>query len=342
MSNADNDSNLPVNIASGLAGIPQALIPASIKALDRLIGATVDIPVAWLNYHKAKIESKTESFRTIDAAITQSAAKKAGNSDAYTDRALDHLVRKSYRQLENKEAVGAAMLEDLRETASDGTNATDNPASQEERAPIDDDWLNVFERYAEDASTERMQKLWGRVLSGEIRTPGKYGMRTLRFLSEFSQSDALGFSKLCQSTFGDMAPKVLIKPEGKADIRDILYMESAGLIQGASGLGLNSTTNFGQAGRMFIREGSLAIMINGPVNTEVIIEVITLTPLGQELVTLLPGRDARAAARSFAHAIRRPDMASAYLVLFQKDGSGIPMEVLWQEPAPTIPVPTSQ
>ncbi|RYF50740.1 MAG: DUF2806 domain-containing protein [Cytophagaceae bacterium] len=213
MSVTDETSNLPAPIVAAIAGIPAALVPASIKALDRLIGATVDIPVAWLEYQKAKIVSKTESFRTIDQAITKKAAAKAEASEQYADRALDNLVRKSYRQLENKEAVSVAMLEDLHDTAQ---NEPSNPNStaKPEPAPLDDDWLNVFERYAEDASTERMQKLWGRVLAGEVRTPGKYGMRTLRFLSEFSQADALQFSSLCQIAFQSMVPKSLGKPDG--------------------------------------------------------------------------------------------------------------------------------
>ncbi len=174
MSDTDQSSNLPAQIAAAIAGIPAALVPACVRALDRLVGAAVDIPVAWLEYQKAKLVSQTEAFRTIDSAITVKAAAKAGASDQFADRALDNLVRKSYRQLDNKEAVSAAMLEDLRDNPVEPEAPITNAANAESPA-IDDDWLNVFERYAEDASTERMQKLWGRVLAGEVRAPGKYG-----------------------------------------------------------------------------------------------------------------------------------------------------------------------
>ncbi len=337
MSDTDQSSNLPAQIAAAIAGIPAALVPACVRALDRLVGAAVDIPVAWLEYQKAKLVSQTEAFRTIDSAITVKAAAKAGASDQFADRALDNLVRKSYRQLDNKEAVSAAMLEDLRDNPVEPEAPITNAANAESPA-IDDDWLNVFERYAEDASTERMQKLWGRVLAGEVRAPGKYSMRTLRFLSEFSQADALGFSALCQNSFGDLAPKILVKPLDRADIRDLLYMESAGLIQGASGTGLRSKQIFDSAGRLWIREGSLAIMMNGLANTEFEYEVIALTPLGQELVTLLPGRDARAAARAVAMAIRRPEVTSAYLMFIQNDGGALTMEILWQKSEQVAPV----
>lgn len=329
MSNAEQSSNLPAQIASAVAGIPAALVPACVKALDRLIGAAVDIPVAWLEYQKAKIVSQTEAFRTIDSAITVKAAEKAGSNEQFADRAVNNLVRKSYRQLDNKEAVSAAMLEELRDSPPE--EDTDRaPPPNVEPPTIDDDWLNVFERYAEDASTERMQKLWGRVLAGEVRKPGKYGMRTLRFLSEFSQADALEFSSICKNTFGGIAPKSAIKTPDQ-DISHLLAMEAAGLIQGANGLGLEVTLTFDEAGKAFLLERPLAIMFTGDVGSTMRIEIIRLTPLGQELVTLLPGRDSKEAAKLVAMAARKPEIKSAFLMLVDKDDSARPMEILWQE-----------
>jgi hypothetical protein len=335
MSDTEQSSNLPAQIAAAVAGIPAALVPVCVKALDRLIGATVDIPVAWLEYQKAKIVSQTEAFRTIDGAITIKAAAKAGSNEQFADRALDNLVRKSYRKLDNKEAVSAAMLEDLRDNP---TEQEKHKASTSDAEPptIDDDWLNVFERYAEDASSERMQRLWGRVLAGEVRTPGKYGMRTLRFLSEFSQADALSFSEFCKNSFGDMAPKALVMPEGERDIRQLLYLESSGLIQGATGMGLEATKIFDASGSSIVREKLLALMFKGFPNSRFTYGVVALTPLGQELVSLLPERDARVAARTVAFGMRRPEITSCYLLTVSADGSAIPMEVLWQEESPTI------
>lgn len=331
MSDPDQSANLPARIAAAVAGIPAALVPACVKALDRLIGAAVDIPVAWFEYQKAKIVSQTESFRTIENAITIKAASKAGDSDDLVDRALGHFVRKSYRQLDNKEAVSAAMLDELRDNPTQAD--VEAPTGQNDSPPaIDDDWLNVFERYAEDASTERMQKLWGRVLAGEVRKPGKYGMRTLRFLSEFSQADALEFSAFCQHTFSGVAPKSLVKSDG--DISNLLAMEAAGIIQGASGIGLQVTLTYNAVGNAYLIEKPLAIMFTGIPSSKVNVEVISLTPLGQELVTLLPGRVAREAARTVAMAMKNPDIKAAYIMLFGQEGSITPVEILWQEQAP--------
>ena len=334
MTEPNETSNVPATLAASLAGVPAALVPACVKALDRLIGAAVDIPVAWLKYHEAKIVSRTEGFRTIEAAIVKNATTKVEAADGYADRVLNDLVRKQYRHTENKQAVGAAMLEHL--GAGEGEDNSP-PVNETVTNDIDDDWLNVFERYAEDASTERMQRLWGRVIAGEVRKPGKYSMRTLRFLSEFSQADALAFSEFCAISFGDFAPTKLAKPDDE-DIRSLIYLESSGLIQGATNAGLTVSINYNPNGQLYIRESGLGILIQGEPNTKFVRPVITLTPLGQELLTLLPGRDARAAARRVAEAMRDEATKSAYLVSISEGGAVIPMEILWQEVLPTPPI----
>lgn len=322
-----NRASLPSQISEALTGIPKALIPASVKALDRLVGAAVDIPVAWLAQKKAQIDAQTQGYTLVERAIADAAANYAGGDTETVQNAVNILVRKAYRKQVNRQSVAAAMVEDLRDRSQESPQETD--ASQ--NLNIDEDWLNVFERYADDASTERMQNLWGRVLAGEIRKPGRYSMRTLRFLSEFSQSDGLTFAEFCKSAFGDLAPMSLVKPDTKKDIRDLIFLEASGLIQGASGLGLTSKIAFDKAGNGFLREGPLVILLQGTSGESFEYAACVLTPLGQELLSLLPGRDAREAARNVAKAIKAPAIKSAFLTtLSESDGKLIPMEILWQ------------
>lgn len=324
----ESSQNLPEKVANSIAGIPKALIPNSVKALDRLVGVAIDIPVAWLNQQKAKIDAKTKSIQTVEEAIGQAAARIAATDDDTVQNAVGALVRKEYRKQLNREAVATAMISELH--SSDNSEAEQDKDRGKE-ASLDEDWLNVFERYAEDASTERMQNLWGRVLAGEVRKPGRYSMRTLRFLSEFSQADGLTFADFCLSAFGDWAPASLVKPEDRTDIRDLIYLESSGLIQGASGLGLTITINFNDSGNGFLREGNLLVVLQGSPNEQQSFPVCALTPLGQELLSLLPGRDVRAAARRVAHALRVPAIKAALLATLGENGKILPMEVLWQE-----------
>ena len=167
-------SSSPKVVIDAVSMIPQGLVPGTIKAIDRLIGAAIDVPAAWLRQQTVKIEAKSQSLASVEAAVGQLAISELGSDGEVGERALSVLLRKEYRRQTNRQAVVAAMIEDIQ--------ATDCSDTAEEDRELDDDWLNVFERYAEDASTERMQRLWGRVLSGEVRKPGSYSMRTLRFL----------------------------------------------------------------------------------------------------------------------------------------------------------------
>jgi len=301
------------------------------------MGAAVDIPVAKLAQQKAKIDAQTEAYKLVEQAIAKAAASEAGADEEIVGRALEVLVHKAYRKQVNRNAVAAAMLDELGGQAKEQSPNDTGPTPQGAVGAIDDDWLNVFERYAEDASSERMQKLWGRVLAGEVRTPGRFSMRTLRFLSEFSQADALTFEEFSKISFGDSAPKKLAKPDvARRDIRNLIYLEANGLIQGASGVGLQRTMHFTENGVTMLREANLVIVFMGTPNTSVQDEILALTPLGQELVSLLPGRDARAAARAVAHAMRTDQHEEAFLGLVQPNDSVVLLEVLWQK-TPTPP-----
>jgi hypothetical protein len=306
-----------------------------VKALDRLIGGAIDIPAAWLAQKKAKIDAQTDAYKAVEAAIAKAAATEAGADPAVVSRAVEVLVRKSYREQHNREAVAKATVEELQSPQPDSQeNAQETPTEEP-----DEEWLNVFEQYAERASTERMQRLWGRVLAGEIRKPGRFSMRTLRFLSEFSQADALAFAELCENAFAGAAPSKLAKPSGEdADIRKLLFMETAGLIEGASGLGLELTIKFNDGGLASLIEDRLALVMRGTPNTRIKVSMIALTPMAQELVSLIPQRDPLKAAERVAEAIREPTVTSAFVAFQGPKKALIPFRVLWNE---TEKVPTT-
>lgn len=322
--------NLPAPIASALSNIAQALMPNSLKALNRLVGVGIEIPVAWLERQKAKIEARTRSMIGVEEAVGRSAADQASTDAEITERAVEALISRSYRKQENMKRIGTAMLVELSAHDQGG-----DPASAATTSEIDDDWLNVFERYAEDASSERMQKLWGRVLAGEVRQPGRYALRTLRFLSEFSQQDALNFAHLGTIAFDDFIPKKLAQPEDESDITALLALEAAGVITGASGLGLQKAVVLNSNGNGFLAEGKLLVQMQGEAASRLKFKVIILTPLGKELLSLLPDRVPLDAARRVANALRGPEIKRCFLGVLSADGdTATGLEMLWNDDNP--------
>lgn len=60
----------------------------------------------------------------------------------------------------------------------------------------EEDWISRFFMYAQDISSSEMQELWGRILSGEIKRPGSYSLRTLDSVRNLSKKEAELFENL--------------------------------------------------------------------------------------------------------------------------------------------------
>jgi Protein of unknown function (DUF2806) len=328
-----NNANLPQTstaLPAWLSEIPKALVPSSLKAFDRLLGAVVDYPVALIKRETAKIEAQTKAFEIVESAIAKSAGEQAGLDTETVDRAFNVLVRKEYRKQTNREAVVVEAVRELKLERPDDIQEPDPIV------PPDEDWLNVFERFAEDASSERMQGLWGRVLAGEIRKPGKFSLRTLRFLSEFSQSDAVLFAEICEFAIGPVILRTLAVPEATRDISPLLQLEAAGLITGASGLGLTSTIPIDMHGHGFIYEGNLALVLKGEPSTSIPLPIIALTQLGAEVMSLIPNRNITNIMRKFAQAARAPHINAAFIGHQSSPTFVAFIEQLWLDEPPLV------
>jgi hypothetical protein len=62
----------------------------------------------------------------------------------------------------------------------------------------DTTWALRFLGYAEGMADPYLQELWGKVLTGEIKQPGSYSLRTLDVLSAMTQKEAQRFVAACQ------------------------------------------------------------------------------------------------------------------------------------------------
>ena len=62
--------------------------------------------------------------------------------------------------------------------------------------PVEQGWINRFFDSVADVSDEDLQKLWGKLLAGEIRQPKSYSLRTLETLKNLSKYEATLFQKI--------------------------------------------------------------------------------------------------------------------------------------------------
>jgi len=114
-----------------------------------------------------------------------------------------------------------------------------DPQTPPERS-VEDDWLFTWRDYAGRVSTEELQQLWGKVLAGEVKSPGTYSIRTLEFLRGLSTHEAEQISKLAGFIIEDC---IIFNPRQHPNERNIsfdllLTMQELGLLLGVESIGL--------------------------------------------------------------------------------------------------------
>jgi hypothetical protein len=257
--------NLP-KIVAGPAG----------EAISRLIGGAVDIPAAWLAQVAQGVKDRTEAKSVVSKAVADAAANLARNDPEVVQRAAHSLLAKELRHQTNREAIARKTIEHLGEEPLEQTTKPD------------EDWLNVFERYAEDASSERLQDVWGRILAGELRQPKRFSLRTLRFISELDETVAAQFEKW--SSRVSSADSIPFPPNQGVEFSELLNLQDCGLLTGV-GANLHKTfdLNQNQVGQLIrisfvFRKFSVLVTLNGPVQLNV--PSLFLTSIGREIYSI--------------------------------------------------------
>ena len=104
---------------------------------------------------------------------------------------------------------------------------------------IDHDWVARFFSDVQDVTSEHMQRIWAKILSGEVETPGRTSLHTLAILKNMTQRDAILFEKMSTFVFHDF---ILNKPEHTNEIIEFprlkmfIDLENYGLLNADTGL----------------------------------------------------------------------------------------------------------
>jgi Protein of unknown function (DUF2806) len=97
--------------------------------------------------------------------------------------------------------------------------------------PVDPDWIARFFDYAKDVSRGDMQKLWGKILAGEVTQPRKFSLRTMEVLRNLSPSEAQLFQRYCQICTDDNEILVPVRhQEPVVSIDDLHQLVDGGLV----------------------------------------------------------------------------------------------------------------
>lgn len=213
MANADEDPGLPIppedgsgdgvlaTLVSWATGIPRVFRKPLAKAAGRLLLGLVEVPAAWLGAKAADIQSRQAIRDRVRSALAKEAIGKIRGNVALADRAVEYFLADILGKQTNREAVLRHAVDELSEATGDDAAREVQP--EKDADSLDDDWLNAFARFAENASSDRLRALFGRILAGEIRRAGSYSLFTLDFLSKMGQYEAALITRVAPYVLGE-------------------------------------------------------------------------------------------------------------------------------------------
>lgn len=107
---------------------------------------------------------------------------------------------------------------------------------------LEDDWLFNWQEYAGRVSSEDLQQLWGKILAGEIKSPGSYSYRTLDFLKTLSKADAEVIATAAQFVVGGVIFREHDEILEKAGVNFgiLMYLQELGILSGVEAVGLQT------------------------------------------------------------------------------------------------------
>ncbi len=132
----------------------------------------------------------------------------------------------------------------------------------------DEDWVTRFFDCAQDVSSAQMQQIWGRLLAGEIKTPGSFSLRTLEFIRNLSPNEASLIDRVFRFVIlpGDSKENACLFAGGNVleetagiGYADILRVADLGLVNSTK---LQDTYTISRAsGGIPLTQGDYALMI---------------------------------------------------------------------------------
>lgn len=269
--------------------IVKALVSPTMKLMDMIGGA---IGTAYEPRHKRKMADATAyEINAIGEAMRNAADLPiVYNQDgvAINSEDFNRLMQRAGTRLVLQETIKQHNIESVVDNAYEILEKEEHCSEE----PVEQGWINRFFDSVADVSDEDLQKLWGKVLAGEIMHPQTYSLRTLEKLKNLSQQDAKLFEKVAPFVAhfaGNLfvTSKIeLLKKYGIA-YDYILLLDECGLINSAGLVTFNPTLSVNDFAHIYNK--SKVLLLKGLKQSQmpVSIGVFELTRAGKELYAIL-------------------------------------------------------
>lgn len=209
--------------------------------------------------------------------------------------------------------------------------------------PVDQDWTRRFFNIAGDVSNSEMQEVWARILSGEIKHPGSFSMRTLETVRNISTEEAQTFQRIIplimhnEKVYFVLSDNDILNNFGSSFV-DIMTLDECGLMDSSGTLSLNMSIRKNEL--RYLLSDTLIVVIRGKKeeSENISFGIHTLTRAGLELFNILehePNKDytIQVANHIFSYNTEKVTISVHKLVSLEKDVKG---EKFQYEVAPLV------
>lgn len=173
--------------------------------------------------------------------------------------------------------------------------------------PVDEDWVARFFEAAKDISSEEMQKIWARILAGEVKQPGSFSLRCIEAVRNVSKREAKLFESLSPYV---VAGRYILRTVGdfertrNARLQDALQLGEAGLITVDMQLAFAPTFSPGEPTALLMNDLAVMALSRAEKEQKRNFSAYILTSVGMELMKLFPHPADREYARALVQQLR--------------------------------------
>lgn len=269
--------------------VAKVLVEPTMKLLD-MVGSAIG--TAYKPRHKRKMADATAHEINVIADAMRNAADMPVmyNEDgvAINTEDFQRLMQRAGTRLALQETIKQHNIESVVDNAYELLKKEETCSGE----PVEQGWITRFFDSVADVSDEDLQKLWGKVLAGEIKQPRSYSLRTLETLKNLSKYEAELFQKILPYIITANRNLILtsdtkILEKYGLTYEEMITLDECGLINSSALLSINQLVS--NTEHIFLHNSSKLILVKG-LNTdevEISIGVFCLTRAGQELFNIL-------------------------------------------------------
>ena len=201
----------------------------------------------------------------------------------------------------------------------------------------DPDWTARFFNDVQDVSSKELQRIWSKILAGEVETPGRTSLRTLSILKNISKRHAEIFSTVAKYVVGSVIHQESLSASTDTLLSSfIVEMQELGLVHGA--LNVHWKMGLVNDGTHVLKYCNNLLVVEGQPGKEIAIRGYVLTGPGDEMTQFCVNESDLEYLKNFAKFLAGHDCTLKIAPIIAVDSQGQPAcrrkDLRLIEPAP--------